>query len=527
MALRIAYGRIMQESNAFSPLPTTLEDFQRTHLHEGHDLARRVVDKHVHEVDGFARNAELSGFHEAVRRYGEGRIETLPLLSAWAISGGPLSAHCLSTLIERMVAALRRAGPVDGVFLALHGAMGAFDDETHHFGKDPEARILEAVREVVGPRVPIAVTFDLHGLLTVDKMAALDLLAAYHTNPHRDHQKTGLRAGRMLVETVLGRARPHRAWRSLPMLVGGGAGVDFLAPTAGLFRLIRKMEADPRVRDISLFLCHPWNDHPELGWSVAVFADDQDLAERLADQLAEGAWATRHDAPPTFLEASAAIARIKKEKLRRALGTICVCDASDVVGAGGAGENTNLLRAFLDAAPELLTYLPVRDPVAIAALAHHAIGDRVDVTIGGRIDPASNPAVRVMGRLVHRSTSDTFGTRLVIDLAPDPKQPRARDDGPRRYGMKVVLTEGAPLVMKPTFYRELGLDPWKADVCVVKSFFPFRIFFLPQSRLALYVKTRGVTDFDYVHQLETRGPTFPRVPLVDWRAEDRRRRAAS
>jgi len=468
--MRLAYARIMQESNAFSPVPTTLADFERTHLVAGDALAQRTSNPRTAEVPGFAKNAELSGLHDALRG-ARLPIEPVPILSAWAISGGPLTAECASTLEARLVDGLAQAGRVDGVFLALHGAMSA------HGEPDIEARLLEAVRSVVG-RVPIACTFDLHGLLTQRKMASLDLLAAYHTNPHRDHRATGARAGRMLIDAMRGRPAA-RAWRSIPMVTGGGAGVDFLPPSAGLFRLMRELERDRRVSDVSLFLCHPWNDHPELGWSVAAFADTQPHAERAAERLADAAWAVRDVPPPRFLEVDEALARVRGARLLRKLGTVCICDASDVVGAGGSGENTHLLAALL-AAPDLRSFVPLRDTVAVAELWDRAPGDAVTITVGGRHDLADSPPLSLRGVVRKKHRADPFGRMVHLDLGH----------------VQLVVTEGPPLVMKPAFYRQLGLEPLTADITVVKSFFPFRIFFLAENRLSLYVKTRGVTDLD-------------------------------
>jgi hypothetical protein len=122
--LRIAYGRIAQETNALSPVPTEIADFRRTHWFEGVELHRRTGPMAM-EAPGFLRQAELSGFRTAVSRHGEGRVETVPLLSAWAIPGGPLSVECFETLRDRLLAHLELAWPVDAVFLSMHGAMGA------------------------------------------------------------------------------------------------------------------------------------------------------------------------------------------------------------------------------------------------------------------------------------------------------------------------------------------------------------------------------------------------------------------
>ena len=52
--LRIAYARVAQETNALSPLRTTLDDFRRTHLVEGAALAR-ACGRFGYEAPGFLR----------------------------------------------------------------------------------------------------------------------------------------------------------------------------------------------------------------------------------------------------------------------------------------------------------------------------------------------------------------------------------------------------------------------------------------------------------------------------------------
>ncbi|CAN5168978.1 hypothetical protein BH09MYX1_BH09MYX1_29400 [soil metagenome] len=81
-----------------------------------------------------------------------------------------------------------------------------------------------------------------------------------------------------------------------------------------------------------------------------------------------------------------------------------------------------------------------------------------------------------------------------------------------------------PLVIKPSFYGDLGLSVWNADVVVVKNFFPFRMFFLPYARKTIYVKTRGVTDLDAAFPLKFDGPVHPRDAVSEWRERDRMRR---
>jgi len=506
---RIAYGRIAQETNALSPLATELADFERIQLVEGDELHRRTGPAAM-EVPGFLRQAELSGFRTAIRRWGKGRIEPVPLLSAWAIPGGPLTESCFASLRDRLIASLERAWPFDAVFLSMHGAMGAVGR------KDPDGDLLRAVREYLdikrgdGPRPLVAVTLDLHAALTVEMEALTDILSCYRTNPHRDHAQTARRAGRILIRTLFGEIRPIKAWRSLPMVLGGGMTLDFLSPMRRVFLLMKRLELHPRVLDVSLFMCHIWNDHPELGWGVHVITDgDQALAERTADHIAEAAWGVRHHRLPSAPMAEDAIMEVRAARLARRLGTVCMSDVSDVVGAGAAGENPRLIEALLAQGRGLMSYAPIRDAVAVAELWDRPRGSLISMSVGGRIHPEMNHAIEVHGRVGRRATLDGCGRVVALDLGH----------------VQLAITEGPPMVMKPAFYRSLGLEPFRADICVVKSFFPFRIYFALENRKTIYARTRGVTDFEVIEDLKLTDRVFPLSSVTDWRDVDRARRA--
>jgi microcystin degradation protein MlrC len=500
--LRIAYGRVAQESNALSPVTTQLEDFASCHLYEGEALAS-VASPAGHEVKGFLRDAECSGFVQAATA--DGDVQLLPLLSAWAVPSGPITRAALDSLRDRLIAALRAAGPIDGVLLSLHGAMTATDTF------EPEAELLEAVRAVVGPDVIIGVSFDLHANLSSRKLAEIDVLGAYHTNPHRDHARTGARVGRILIDTLRGKVRPTTTWRSLPMVMGGGLTLDFLMPMLPIFWRITSLERKvPGVLLANIFMSHIWLDTPEVGWSVHVTTDgDQALADRVADELADGLWRVRYRLPPELPNAHAAIADARASWLRRKLGVVAFCDASDVVGAGAPGDRTQLLSAALGEGRDLQWLIPLRDPAAIAVLASARNGETVSLAVGATLDPARSTPVEVRGKLLRFDATEHFGRVAVLDLGH----------------IKLVVTEGAAIAMKPEFYTDRGLDIWKADIVVVKSFFPFRIYFAKYLRRAIYVRTGdGTTDFDAWKQMQFAQPTWPAADPSDWRDNDRARR---
>lgn len=496
---RIAFFRIAQESNALSPVATTLADFEGAHYLAGEALL--AAASRGPEVAGWFARAELAGFLRAVRAR-RGEVEPVPILSAWAASGGPLAPACFAALEQRLIDGLRAAGRVDAVYACLHGAMGA------HGIADPEARLLRAVRSVIGG-APLVVSHDLHGNVTRARVELADAIVGYQTNPHRDHVRTGRKAGAIAIGCALGELAPRMAWRSLPMLLGGGTTIDFLPPMRAVFQRMRDAEQRGDVLAAAAFMAHPWNADPALGWATLAVADrDVAAADRLADELAEMCWQRRHALPPQFASASEAIATARAARWRRRLGCVTIADASDVVTAGAPGDSTHLLRALIEEGAGMRAYAALRDPRAIDALWPRAAGEAVELAIGGALDPARSPPLAVRGTVVGKHERVGFGRTVV--LAVD--------------HVRIVITEGPALVMRPAFYRDVGLDPWRADIVVVKNFFPFLMYFLPYNRKTIFVRTRGATDFDAAFALAFDGPMHPRDPIDDWRPRDHARR---
>ncbi len=508
--LRLAFARVNQETNALSPVLTTLADFKATHWLEGPQLLAACGRKPM-EVLGMFRNAELSGFVQEMHKLSHAHdlahahtgVALVPLVSAWAVPSGPLTRDCLQGIIDAILRQLRATEPVDGLYLSLHGAMGAQDTA------DPEAEIIRQLRAELGPTLPIVVTYDLHASVSREVVEQVQAIVAYATNPHRDHARTGAMAARMLLGVCRKTLHPTMAWRSLPMLMGGGTTIDFLPPMLAIFQRLRRWERQRKILSGSVLMCHPWNAHPETGWNVLIVTDgDRKLAEKLADEVAELCWQVRHELPPAFHTPEKAIQLAKSARLARKLGVVVLADTSDVVSAGAPGENTALIEALLAHGRELVSYVPLRDPEVVAALWPLAIGSQQHVTLGGKLDLARGKALTLQVTIHDKRESHGVG-RIVVLV---------------HEKVHIVVVEGPALAVRPAFFSNAGLNPWRADVIVVKNFFPFRMFFAAMARLTLYVRTSGVTDFDAAHVLEFAGNIHPRDEVTEWRTADRRRR---
>ncbi|MEN0065900.1 MAG: M81 family metallopeptidase [Myxococcota bacterium] len=500
MTRRYAMARLFQETNAVSPLPTEHHDFARFE-HRGKALLDRCF-RGVEEMPGIWWDAELTGFVRRIQATPD--AEVVPLLSAFAIPGGKVRREVFEHYLGELVAAVQRAGPLDGLYLALHGAMGVQGLD------DAEGRMLCEVREAIGD-LPLVVSFDLHGFLTPARLGAVDGLVVYRTFPHRDHAATGERAAALLMRRSAGEIRPVHAYRSLPMILGGYPNLDFWPPMSSLFRALRRLERRPEVLAANLLTCQPWHDAPSLGWAVHVTTDGHPaLAEELVESLADQAWSARHRIPPPVDTIEVALGKAKRSPLLRRLGTLCLSDTSDAVGAGGIGENTAVVEGLLTEAPQLHAAVPLRDAVTVEALYGTAPGTRVSVDVGGRLAPEWYAPLHVDG--VIRSCHDTTvlgGRTVVLDVGR----------------VAIVLTADTPIALGPRFFQDVGLRPFRQDLCVVKSWMAFMFYFFLQNRRSLWVRTRGVTDLEALRTLSFDVPMHPMDEVEDWRPADQVRRS--
>lgn len=485
--LMIVYGEFMHEVNSFSPVITTERDFRADHLFFGEDVRE----------SGIKEKKQLAGFLKAVDKIGKGNIETVPLVHAKSMSGGPVDSvfyqHIKKTILEGIEAQPR----VDGIYLSMHGAMGV------QGMFDPEGDIIEAVRDLVGPEVPIAVSFDLHANVTQRRAACADIIIGYKTNPHRDHSKTGYRSGDLLIRTMRGEIEPVMVVNKMPLLKGGGMNIDLIPPFRKIFRSMKKMEREDDVLSVSFFPVHLWIDEPELGYTTIAITDGKrELGQQKADEIADMAWAVRDVPQPAGNTPEEAIEIARKKRFARRFGTTVFCDVSDAVGTGTPGESTWILKALLEKGGDLTSYLTMRDEQAASEAWQFEVGETVNLSLGGKIDTVYNQPVQYSGEIIFKEET-SYGKTLII----------------KHDGIHVVLAELPIASRYMSDYTNLGLSLWKADIAVVKNLFPFRYRYILVNRKTVNVITPGFSNTDpfglnYQHIPR---PIYPLDDLDSWK----------
>jgi microcystin degradation protein MlrC len=459
---RIVVGGIQHESNSFSTLRARMADFV---VRRGDDVVSEP-------------------FWDAVRADG---VEVVGTLLASAAPNGHVEAATYVALRDELLERLRRALPADGVYLALHGAM-----EVDEIG-DGESNLVAAVREVVGPDVPVVASLDLHGNLAPRLTRGLDAMTAYRTAPHRDQAETRARAVRLLRQAMAGR-RPITAMVKLPILVAGESAVTEVEPARSLYALLPEISSRPGVLDASLMIACAWTDSPYTSVSTLVVAQDRATAEREARDLARIVWERRAEFRPDAETASV------DEAIRRAMdapeSTVFISDSGDNVTAGAAGDSPLFVERLLAANAQNAVVAGLIDPAAVAACTAAGAGASVAVELGGKLDALNFRPFSVTG------TVERLGDGVAVL---------------RSGGTEIVLAASRRWFTTFRDFAEVGIDPLARKIVVVKLgyLFPELRDHAPRAILAL---SPGFTDLqlDRLHYRRVVRPIFPLDADAAW-----------
>lgn len=381
MARPIAVGSIFIECNHFGGTPANLETFRRSELL--HDDAVLTVNEGV-----------IGGMLDVLR---SARRNVTPLLHASACPSGPVTDDCYDELKQQLLSRLQNAMPVDGVLLGLHGAAAA--ESTG----DLEGDLIQAVRHVVGTKVPIVVTLDLHAHITEAMVTQSDALLAWETYPHRDAFETGSRGATALLDILGGRLTPTMAVAKVPVMVSAiHGGTELPGPFAELMHRAKSWERDGTAYSAGAILVHPYLDLPNLGSGGLVITNgDMPRAVQLATQLAEGYWEKRFQLEPQLFTPAEAIQLGLQQN-----GQVVLVETADCCGGGAAGDSIVTVRALLDARLTDRSVAPVVDPTAARLCHEKGIGGELTLKLGHSVDTKWGSPIEVTGRVTRLTNGD-------------------------------------------------------------------------------------------------------------------------
>jgi microcystin degradation protein MlrC len=476
---RFAIGGWQHETNTFAPFETDYGAFEMADgwpaLTEGPAIIETVA----------GINLPIAGFIESARH----AAELVPTLWTSAEPAGYVTDDAFERILSRLCAGIAAAGPLDGVYLDLHGAM-----VTRQF-EDAEGEILDRVRAVIGPDTPLVASLDFHANISERMVRVSDALTIYRTYPHVDNAETGARAAEILLKLASG-ARVFKAYRQSEYLIPLHLGATAFEPNRRLYARLKELEASGLTADMALGF--PAGDVFDAGPCIVSYADSADRAQRIADGLYDELADAEGRYQSVIFQPDVAIARAMANHSDR---PVILADAQDNSGAGSTSDSTSPVTDLIRHRAKGAVVAIITD-AEFAAVAHASgVGGVFEGTLGGKIGNFGRPgagSMRARFRVLALGDGKFVCTGPVwlgacMQLGAMALVEVLDADG---AGVKVVVSSVRCQALDQAMLRHVGIEPSRQRIIVLKSTVHFRADFDPLAAETMVVEWPGQNFLD-------------------------------
>ncbi len=481
--MRIFVAGFHHETNTFAPSPADWAAFEAGAGYPGHARGAAMIE----QMQG--GSLPVGGFVQAAREHG---WTLLPSTWAGAMPSNRVTADAFERIAGEIVADLRDATSkgIDAIYLDLHGAAVA---EGHD---DAEGELLERIRAVVGKRLPVVASLDLHANVTARMLRLATAMTAFRTYPHVDMRETGARAAQMLAARLRPNAPPrHTHAERVPFLLPLNAQCTLMDPAAAVIDELQRCERGDAV-ELSFAMGFSAADFDECG--PVVFGHGPELARvrRKVQDLQAGivarrrSWSIELLAPRDAVEAAIAGAA-------HADKPVVIADTQDNPGAGGDANTTGLLHALIAAGAGKRLDGRVAlgllfDPEAARAAHAAGLGASLECHLGRAVPTwdgsLTDPPVRARAQVLALSDG-------VVPLHGPMTAGATARLGPSACldvdGIRVLIASAKAQMLDLDLFRYLGVEPGAMQLLVVKSSVHFRAAFAPVAARILVAKAAG------------------------------------
>lgn len=488
-----AIVQIFHEANTFTPITASYDDFLSSRFYTG-EAARKELLVSKNWISGVARGLAAHGYDVEFGLCGSAR------------PGGTLDRHSFDRLKQELIASLvdiMTRQRLDFVALLLHGALSVEQLSA------PETEIAQAVRDLVGPEVPIATALDFHANVEPGLMGIPDTVIGGKLYPHSDTFERGAR----LIELALAPRRLRSLCFRLPMVAPLSAQSSELAHMAEIVALSTRLEQDEGIADVCFMGGFPYVDSDIVGSSVLITGWDQDAMAAAFRTLAAAVWERRSE----FLRPSPSFEMIREEIFAAArLGRVVVADIGDNPGSGGLADQADVIQALCQQPLAFVAGFVV-DGAAVEAARRAGVGQR---------------AVIPVGRL---KSGEPLLVDAVVERLGDVQY---RNEGANMFGEKMTGGPGVVLRAGLAFdshicivterlqafdtqaFRSQGIDIESKAIIYLKSANHFRTSFTPLAGGGVFLVDGGGYASTDIRQFRFTRRAADILPLTDLGKQD-------
>jgi len=462
--MKIFIASLATETNTFAPVPTSLKDFDVVH-------GGQYTSEHVPPAV-WARMAREKGW------------QPVESITAFAEPSGVTLKATYEYLRGKIIADLQASMPVDCVLLDLHGAMVADGYD------DCEGDVIQHVRQIVGPDVPIGVELDLHCHITQTMIDQASVIITYKEYPHTDFEDRAIELFNISVAAAEGKVKPHIAMYDCRMV---GIYHPTSDPVKSFVQRMKDLESTAGILSVSLGHGFPWGDVVDVGTRVLVVTDNQpERGAELAASLGSDFFNMREQVLPQHMTIDEAL----DAALAEPTGPVVIADVSDNSGGGAPGDSTFMLQALLERGIQDVAIGCIWDPIAVSVVFAAGVGAKLDLRVGGKMGPMSGNPVDLSVDVLQLAPKaiqhfGNEGSQMVVELGDSAAV--------RAHGIDIVLISKRTQTFTPEVFTNVGVDPTQKNILIVKSMHHFYAGFAPIASRIIHCASPGAVAPDFAN----------------------------
>lgn len=472
----IGVARLWHEAHSFTPVLTHLHDFQRKEWQSGNS----AVDFYK------GTNTEIGAVVDLMET--EKDLDVSFSLCTASPPGGLVPQNEMDYIHAQIIDGLK-SRDWDGIYLSLHGAALSTGSLS------PDTALIAEIRKLVGPGVPIAVSFDMHACINPEIENLVQILTGYHTYPHVDMYETGMRSMTMLLKSLREKRAMALHLRPIPLLPLSHMMRTEKGPMQELVALGEQIALDQGIEDASYFASFTYADTPYSSGMVAITADKEICVNSHLDTM-DAAFKQRADQfQPDLLTAEQGLESAEVILSKSTSGKpVALIDTADNPLSGGVGDTTELLRSWLAHASHRKTvFCFFYDPDLVDQCFKLGVGNIIHVRLGGRIMPEYGAPIELTVTIKHFTNGHFFNQG---PMEKGVEVNIGRTVVLEKDNLQIIVTETCQSANDPAWCDLHGIKLQDVELFLVKAKNHFRAGFKPLCEALIDIEAAGPSPAD-------------------------------
>ena len=460
---RIYCASIATETNTFSPLRTNINNFKETFYAKPKEHPKTPT-------------LCSAIFPQLRKRKKKGEIKLVEGTATWAEPGGLINSKTWNYLKNEILSEVKKAGKLDIVILGLHGAM------ISNNCIDCEGDLIKNIRNILGPKVIIGVTFDPHSHLSKKCEINTNIITVFKEFPHTDFVETAEDCIDLSIKAFDKIIKPQISTFDVKMMTILPTSKE---PMRSFVDHLKKLEKNKTALSISIIHGFMAGDSPDLGAKIIIITDNNKKnGDKLSSQLGMKLFSLRKDLAPKTFSANKSILEAKK-LFKKNKKPILIADIWDNPGGGVAGDSTILIKKAISMNLKKIAVSSIWDPEAVKIC--HEAGEKayIDLKFGGKFSSSSGSSIneKVLVKKIVKNAFQKFETSYV---------PMGDSVCVSFEGIEIILNSNRCQTFSTDVFTALGIDISNKKILIIKSTNHFYKSFVSHVSKIIYSSVNGI-----------------------------------